>query len=390
MTYTKSLIGPQHEVPTEADPLLVTILSWPRPHGSPAEGRFRAWLAAHILDAYPTGKVQYLGAGSMFVAVPLPDGKASTTMFSCHIDTVDAQSCGKDAEPVRKMLTYDPNFGIIALDKNTVNGTCLGADDGVGVWIMLKLLKAKCPGGYMFHTGEECGGIGSTANVKDFQTTLAKFKLALAFDRADDSEVITHQRGRSECASDVCAKALCDRLNKHGFEFEPSSRGVFTDTANYRHIIPECFNLGVGYRNQHGANETLDYSHASALVDALCRVDWPSLPIVRDPKKPEPQPAKWSSNYGGMAGGLWGDKTDFDYPTKKKAKKATPKPPEYTLPVSAFDDAMLTSRDDIAYLCESSPEVVVDMVVDLTVEVARLRAEVMVLRAFNLGEKYAN
>lgn len=394
-----SMFIPQHEVPKEVDPLLVTILSWPRPHNSLAELRFRGWLAARLNDpALKLKPVVYLGAGTMFLNVPQPDGKSSTTLFSCHIDTVDAsihgaleQANGKEVPKVKK-LTYDPNFGEIALDKLSTVGTCLGADDGVGVWLMLKMIQAKVPGGYIFHTGEECGGVGSTATAREHPDFLKKFDIALAFDRPHCDEVITHQRGGTECASQKCAQALCARLNKHGFNYAPSAKGTFTDTANYRKLIPECFNLGVGYDSQHGYNETLDYARASALLDALCHIDWDSLPVDRDPAKPDPRPEyeKWTHGvYEGYKGRDMFD--DFEpKPPKKKGKVATPSfgpkkaapPPVYEPPISAFDDALLGTREDIIYMCEDNPEATADTIQDLLVEIAQLRAQVAVLTQF--------
>ncbi len=401
LTDKEALFIPQHEVPTAVDQLLVTILSWPRPHGSAAELRFRGWLAAHL--ANPTFKakvspVKYLGASSLYVEIPSPGGTKATTLFSCHIDTVDTSIFGiletvngKEV-PCVKELTYDPNFGEIALDKASTVGSCLGADDGVGVWIMLKMIEAGVPGGYIFHTGEECGGIGSRATLAEHLPILSEYEIALAFDRPHNDEVITHQRGQ-ECASQKCALALCERLNKHGFAYKPSAKGVFTDTANYRKVIPECFNLGVGYDRQHGYQETLDYAHAAALLEALCHVDWDSLPIDRDPAKPDPVPKyepydykKWNTP---SKGSLFGD---FEPKLGKKKgkvvqhsfgpKKAGP-PPAYTPAESSFDRAMELTYDDVLLDCDSQPEVVAAYVQDLMVEIAQLRAQVAVLTQFN-------
>jgi len=400
LTDKEALFIPQHEVPAAVDQLLVTILSWPRPHGSAAEGRFRAWLAAHL--ANPTFKakvspVKYLGASSLYVEIPSPGGAKSTTLFSCHIDTVDTSIFGiletvngKEVPRVKK-LTYDPNFGEIALDKASTVGSCLGADDGVGVWLMLKMIEAGVPGGYIFHTGEECGGLGSRATLAEHLPILSEYEIALAFDRPHNDEVITHQRGQ-ECASQKCALALCERLNKHGFAYKPSAKGVFTDTANYRKVIPECFNLGVGYDRQHGYQETLDYAHAAALLEALCHVDWDSLPIDRDPAKPDPAPKHEPYDYKKLNQNWAKDTSLFDDFEPKRGKKKGkvvqhsfgPKaPPAYVPPISAFEDAMLGTRDDITFMCDENPEAIADMVQDLLLEVAQLRAQIAVLTQFN-------
>lgn len=64
---------------------------------------------------------------------------------------------------------------------------------------------------------------------------------------------------------------------------EPSDGGVFTDTANYISIIPECTNISVGYDRQHGPHETLDVEHLLELRHAVLCLDWETLPTERDP-----------------------------------------------------------------------------------------------------------
>lgn len=388
------ITGPQHEVPAEVDPLLVTILSWPRPHLSFAELRFRAWLSAQINARLEGFTVQYLAEGVMYCTVADNAGKPSTTLFSCHIDTVDAALEGEAVEVEgtqrhkAKSLTYDPNFGIIALDSKSTVGTCLGADDGAGVWLMLKMLDAKVPGGYMFHTGEERGGIGSRAVLVKHADILKKYEVAVAFDRPRNNEVITHQGG-DKCASQKFAESMCTKLNAFGFDYKPSNGGTFTDTKIYRGVIAECANLGVGYVSQHGRSETQDYAHLNALCEALIKLDWLSLPVDRDPLEPDPRPAYTPSSFGGVYRGNYSRDTLFDDDewgdwrkgkTEKKTKAKDKLPPAYVPSGSVFDDMYATSLEDLAYFAESAPEEMAESVQDLLIEIAALRGEVMVLR----------
>lgn len=89
---------------------------------------------------------------------------------------------------------------------------------------------------------------------------LSHFDMAVAFDRPKDYEVITHQGGM-ECCSKEFGEALAKALSTEDMTFEPSSRGVYTDTRVYRGVIPECTNIGVGYYEHHGKDEYLDYKH---------------------------------------------------------------------------------------------------------------------------------
>lgn len=394
---------PRHPVPKAVDADLVQILSWPRAHGSFADMRFRAWLAAHLADAAGT-PVQYLAGSCMYVEVLPADGKASTTLFSCHIDTVDdmASSSSSAVVPIDKggsaqeklrvkTLNYDPIKGIIGLDNSSTVGTCLGADDGVGVWIMLNMIKAKVPGGYIFHTGEECGGIGSRAVLSANLQLLKKYEVAVAFDRPRCNEVITHQGG-SECASDKFARALCAQLNTHGFDYKPSNGGTFTDTKVYRGVIAECTNLGVGYVSQHGRNETLDYGHAFALMEAACKLDWNSLPVDRDPTKPDPAPAypTYKGTYGGYASSLWDERRwddesfwDGNVKPKKTKKKAKVKAevPDYDPMDSVFDSMLGCSMTDLECFAADEPEKAARTMMQLMAEIGRLRGECAVLQS---------
>lgn len=200
-------------------------------------------------------------------------GDDVTTMFSCHTDTVAKDGGYQNVEWREDLLGLH----------NGKPGQCLGADDGAGIWLMLEMIKANKPGLYIFHRSEEVGGLGSGWIVKNAPQLVHGIKRAIAFDRKGTDSVITHQRG-SRCCSDVFAKALAAELNKfHGFTYKPDSTGVFTDTANYDELIPECTNLSTGYYKEHGPLETLDVMHLYQLRDALLQIDFEALPTERDP-----------------------------------------------------------------------------------------------------------
>lgn len=273
-------------IPGKIDPDLATILSWKRPHGSSAETSFQVWLAKRLAKM---GAKHTLKAGNMVVEIPRGDKTPAAVLFSCHIDTVHRL---REDEPIKQKLLYDAQFGHIFLDqKDPSAGNCLGADDGVGVWIMLRMIEARVPGAYVFHRGEECGGIGSSAMASQEPAWLKRFKLAVAFDRPNNYEVIITQGGQ-ECASRGFGAVLAEALTAAGggcLKYEVSTHGGFTDTKNYRRLISECINVGVGYQDQHSKDEFLDYGHAFALMNACLKVDWAALEgkAQRDPSAPE-------------------------------------------------------------------------------------------------------
>ena len=383
-----------NDLPQQAtvDPLLTTILSWPRRHDSPSEQKFCAWLRSTIKGVGYTPRIAALGCIVVEVGYgvdnPTIDG---LTLFSCHVDTIDPALPPVDVLPkmFTKTLAFDPNFGEIILDKGSLGGS-LGADDGVGVWIMLKMIEAKVPGSYVFHRGEELHGLGSAAMLKDESQWLSRHDLAVAFDRPGDYEVITHQGG-AECASNKFATALCASLKVCGLDYTPSSRGVFTDTKMYRGVIAECTNLGVGYVSQHSTSESLNYNHAFALMEAAKVIAWDSLPADRDPTKPDPVVAY--ANLGRYGAGRWGDYDMFGESAQAKdfggrwdspkPSKPAPKPepvpyppaPKESAAVTAYDNLRGTPYDVMQEWAEEDPMGVVDSVCKLMLEIAALRAQ---------------
>lgn len=201
-------------------------------------------------------------------------------LFSSHTDTVHKT-------PGTQQLLY--GGGLLSAKESN----CLGADCGVGVWLMLEMVKAKVPGTYIWHAEEEIGGKGSDYIAKNMLDKIQNKKFAIAFDRSGTDEIITHQFcGRT--ASDAFASSLAAIL--HPLKYEKSEYGSFTDTANYAGIIPECTNLSVGYYKQHQTTEHLDIPHAMALRAALCAADWPRLVASRDPSVKEPRVYAWAKN----------------------------------------------------------------------------------------------
>lgn len=200
-------------------------------------------------------------------------GVVPPTMFSCHIDTVHGE------------------VGLQSVQVNTINGRdivtladksdtrCLGADDAAGIWIMLNMIKAKVKGLYVFHNGEEVGGIGSGLLSSMNPEFFSQFKHCIAFDRKGTHSIITAQMG-SVCCSTLFANTLGSMI---GMGHLPDSTGVYTDSAEYTHLIPECTNLSVGYYNEHTVKESLDLTYLTQLVQALLTVDFDTLPVYRSP-----------------------------------------------------------------------------------------------------------
>lgn len=206
-------------------------------------------------------------------------GSGSKTIFACHLDT----AC-KNQSKVKHIF----DGKIVKTDGKTI----LGADDKAGVTVLLYMISRNVPGLYYFFIGEEVGCIGSTAASarKDF---FSNYDRIISFDRRGTTSIITHQSSKRGC-SDEFADALSKEFAKSKLDLEKDSGGVYTDSAEFMTIIPECTNISVGYYKEHTHEENQDIEFLQKLCKAAVRVDWEKLVTKRDPSKVE-----WKSYSGG-------------------------------------------------------------------------------------------
>jgi hypothetical protein len=148
-------------------------------------------------------------------------------------------------------------------------------------------------------------------------------------------------------------------LNDLGMSYTTSTRGVFTDTKVYAGVIPECFNLGVGYYQQHTNKETLDYAHAEALLNAVCTIDWKSLLTIR---KPTAQ----------IFPKAWDYPKEYSFQAKKKTKPVEPVIPQFP---SLFSELATYDEEELLVICEQTPEDAARMLMRMTAKVAGLQKE---------------
>jgi len=131
--------------------------------------------------------------------------------------------------------------------------------------------------------GEEVGGIGSSYIAKHTPQLLQGITHAIAFDRKSTGSVITHMGFGGRCCSNEFANDFANKLNIGLF---PDSTGVYTDTAEYTALIPECTNISAGYYSEHMFSEYTDYTYAQRLLVALLaahdRGDLDTLVVSRD------------------------------------------------------------------------------------------------------------
>lgn len=325
----------------DMDSLLYDLLTTVSPHGKEAS------IVNIILGAISKKDIEYKIDPKGNLIVRVGDCKKSKVMFSCHTDTV--QKSGVDTIDLRitkdgwvrgsvntehhdyvdkkgnvitksdmedladsetKFMNYillgkgkyktlygsDNDFddwsdtGLKFSTKTTIKpkATILGADDKLGCYIMCQLILNKVEGLYVFHVGEECGGIGSGYISTTTPEVVEGMNYCIAFDRYGYNDVITSQSGGT-CCSDEFAEAFCKVMNDHlppKEKMSPSTRGTFTDSANYTKLISECTNIAVGYKDQHSSDETFDLEWLERmLIPALLKVKWSELPVKRDKNK---------------------------------------------------------------------------------------------------------
>ena len=234
------------------------LTNYTYPHGT--EG----FLKSHLPQGYKTDKW-----GNFYYLV----GETPSTMFTCHLDT----ACSK-----QQKVTHVQTHNMIKTDGKTI----LGADDKAGMVVILTMIQNEVPGLYYFFLGEEVGCIGSghlSRNWEDVSFSKHINKV-VSFDRRGTTSVITHQfYGR--CCSDEFAEELSTRLSStsEDLKLRPDDTGVLTDSAQFMSIVSECTNISVGYYREHTTSESQDIEYLQKLCKVVCKIDWETLPVMRDP-----------------------------------------------------------------------------------------------------------
>lgn len=256
--------------------------------------------------------------GNLFIQIGESD-----VMFTSHLDT---------ATSALTTVTHKFEENIIKTDGASI----LGADDKAGVTIMMHMINNKIPGLYYFFLGEEVGCVGSK-KLRDKHNTqkIEGINKVISFDRRGTTSVITFQAS-SRCCSDKFGEALSAELNKHDstFAYKNDPSGIYTDSAQFTKIYPECTNISVGYQNEHTHDELQDIEHLDKLAQACLKVDWSSLPVERDPSKVEYS----YGGYGGYGGYMWDWDDDWAYGGRYKTTG------HYTTPIVATEKEWFHDR----------------------------------------------
>ena len=239
-----------------------------------------------LLDRLPQGVTEDK-TGNYFLKIG-----ETETMFCCHLDTAAFEK-EKVVHDIFQTKKGDTGIG-------TDGSTILGADDKAGVVILLNLIENNIPGLYYFFIGEESGTVGSRGLLKEEGDNLSKYKRCIAFDRRDYGSVITKQMGRT-CCSGEFADALIAQFADNGMKYKQDPFGIYTDSAIFVDVIPECTNLSVGYFHEHSSIEVQNITYLEQLAKATVGIKWEELPTVRSPKPLDtPNPNRRAKMLGDM------------------------------------------------------------------------------------------
>lgn len=200
-------------------------------------------------------------------------GSHPDTSFTSHLDTASRTKSAVN------LLSYKKDGQEFIITDGT---SILGADDKSGVAIMMYMIAKKVPGVYWFFYGEERGGQGSAKVANNYQDYpfMKNVKKMISFDRRNYHSVITQQAGLQCCSNDF-ADQLCQELNSNGLKMSLDPTGVFTDSANFIDLIPECTNVSVGYFNEHTHDEMQNMTFLEKLCKACSNVNWKGLKPIR-------------------------------------------------------------------------------------------------------------
>jgi hypothetical protein len=231
------------------------------------------------------------------------------TMFTAHLDNVGTK--------VEKAVFHLDRPGQVI---RGYGKTIIGADDKAGVTTLIGMMRAGVEGLYMLFAGEERGRVGSEAFFLSEKENLGHIKKVISFDRKATHSLITKQSG-TKCVSEEFSNRLAIKLH-----LMLDDGGSYTDSATFMYDIPECTNISVGFYGEHTNNEIWHYGYVlDALLPRLVKIDFKSLPVVREPKpKVVYVPKVYENVYEEDDWEEWKDKRTTGKKWDVKSNKGTP------------------------------------------------------------------
>lgn len=197
----------------------------------------------------------------------------SKTLFTTHLDT---------ASDKYEKVNHIIDGNIIKTDGTTI----LGGDNKAGCLILLYLIEKGVEGTYYFFLGEEMAvhknyPYGSLMAIDTHRDFFKKFERVIAFDRKETGQLVTRQLGYDCCSSEF-ADELISMYSSNGIELEKDRTGYYTDSAFFGDIVSEITNISCGVWGEHTKKEYVDIQYIESIAIASSKIDWDSLPVVRE------------------------------------------------------------------------------------------------------------
>lgn len=166
-----------------------------------------------------------------------------------HLDTVF------ENPPKEREIFYDSKKQVMWSEAG------LGADDRLGVFLILEIIKKGYRPTIIFTTKEENGGIGASILVSKYEKPIADMKYLIQLDR----------RGKDDCVFYNCInEEFIEYVESFGFKEEA---GLFSDISV---ICPQWHiagvNLSIGYHNEHSYIETAHLKEAYATLEKVVKM----------------------------------------------------------------------------------------------------------------------
>jgi hypothetical protein len=194
--------------------------------------RFLGMRTEHVLDRFAALPNAYDGRDFVYV----PGTRKDRVLLVAHADTVSNT-------PVTS-LQWRGNILQLPFPSKA---RCLGADDRAGIALMWLLRRSGHS--VLITDGEETGGLGAQAAIKDLGSELGKHHFAVQVDRRFDREMVFYD----------CATPEFVAFMRQATRFRVEE-GSFSDIS---FICPDAeicgVNLAAGYWNEHTQFETFSY-----------------------------------------------------------------------------------------------------------------------------------
>jgi len=172
----------------------------------------------------------------------------NTPLLSAHMDTVG------DVEDMAVLNFVHEENGIISGFGN------IGADDKVGIFVILELLKRYENISYVFTVQEETGSVGARMFVNNNSELLNELLYCIVIDRRGDSDIISTQ-------NDYCVQEFENDILSVITGFKPAL-GSISDADVFNDYL-SCINISCGYYKPHTQEEFIVWNNVVKTYHAV-------------------------------------------------------------------------------------------------------------------------